>query len=167
MESLAVVTSGAQEPSATVGPDILKVLLVEDSDDNRFVMKRLLEAIGYVVLEAVNGDQAVKIAQDELPDLILMDLSLPRVDGLTATRRIRASPELAGVPIVALSAYDPATFQAKALAAGCNEYLTKPFDFGKLEVLLRDLLRARGAARKRDSLSVSSAPPEHSLATSV
>ena len=116
-----------------------RVLLVEDSEDNRFMMKRLLEMSGYEVVEAVNGEQAVSNAQQVPPDLILMDLSLPRVDGLAASRRIRKLPALKDVPIVVVSAHDTADFHAEALASGCNEYVTKPIDFGQLEVLLKRL----------------------------
>ena len=117
-----------------------RVLLVEDSEDNRFMMKRLLEMSGYEVIEAVNGEQAVNTAQTMQPDLILMDLSLPRVDGLAATRRIRRLPALKNVPIVVVSAHDTADFHAEALASGCNEYVTKPIDFGQLELLLKRLV---------------------------
>ncbi len=116
-----------------------RILLVEDSEDNRFMMKRLLEMSGYEVLEADNGELAVNMAQVMRPDLILMDLSLPRVDGLAATRRIRKLPALKDVPIVVVSAHDTADFHADALASGCNEYVTKPIDFGQLEVLLKRL----------------------------
>src|SRR5215204_4348313 len=88
------------------------VLVVEDFEDNRFMMRRLLEMSGYRVVEAVNGNQAVERAASDHPDIILMDLSLPQLDGLAATRRI---------PIVAVSAHDSADFHAEALAAGCNE----------------------------------------------
>src|SRR6267142_699124 len=116
-----------------------RILLVEDSEDNRLMMKRLLEMCGYEVMEAVNGEQAVVQAQSISPDLILMDLSLPRVDGLAATRRIRRMPALKDVPIVVVSAHDTADFHAEALASGCNEYVTKPIDFGQLELLLKRL----------------------------
>lgn len=116
-----------------------RILLVEDSEDNRFMMKRLIEMSGYEVVEAVNGEQAVNSAQSMTPDVILMDLSLPRVDGLAATRRIRKLPNLKNVPIVVVSAHDSADFHAEALASGCNEYVTKPVDFGQLEVLLKRL----------------------------
>ncbi|HEY9283244.1 MAG TPA: response regulator [Pyrinomonadaceae bacterium] len=116
------------------------VLVVEDFEDNRFMMRRLLEMSGYRVVEAVNGEQAVEVAATERPDLILMDLSLPKLDGLAATRRIRQSNGLAEVPIVAVSAHDTSDFHADALAAGCNEYVTKPIDFDQLESLLKKLL---------------------------
>jgi CheY-like chemotaxis protein len=116
------------------------VLVVEDFEDNRFMMRRLLEMSGYRVIEAVNGQEAVETAQREQPDLILMDLSLPLLDGLAATRRIREQEGLREVPIVAVSAHDTADFHADALAAGCNEYVTKPIDFDQLEGLLSRLL---------------------------
>ena len=116
------------------------VLVVEDFEDNRFMMRRLLEMSGYRVIEAVNGQEAVEKAQAERPDLILMDLSLPHLDGLAATRRIRQQDGLGRVPIVAVSAHDTADFHADALAAGCNEYVTKPIDFDQLENLLTRLV---------------------------
>jgi len=118
----------------------LTVLVVEDFEDNRFMMRRLLEMSGYRVVEAVNGQEAVETAQRERPDLILMDLSLPLLDGLAATRRIRQQDGLSKVPIVAVSAHDTADFHADALAAGCNEYVTKPIDFDQLEGLLSRLI---------------------------
>lgn len=116
------------------------VLVVEDFEDNRFMMRRLLEMSGYRVVEAVNGEQAVEAAVSEKPDLILMDLSLPKLDGLAATRRIRKQDGLSRTPIVAVSAHDTTDFHADALAAGCNEYVTKPIDFDQLEALLKRLL---------------------------
>ena len=118
----------------------LTVMVVEDFEDNRFMMRRLLEMSGYRVLEAINGEEAVQIALSEHPSLILMDLSLPLLDGLAATRRIRQVKELRHVPIVAVSAHDTADFHADALAAGCNDYVTKPIDFDQLEALLKRLL---------------------------
>ena len=95
---------------------------------------------GYQVVEAVNGNQAVERAASDEPDIILMDLSLPQLDGLAATRRIRSQENSRRVPIVAVSAHDSADFHAEALAAGCNEYVTKPIDFDQLESLLKKLL---------------------------
>ena len=116
------------------------VLLVEDTEDNRSMMKRLLEMSGYQVLEAVNGEEAVGVAGREQPRIILMDLSLPVIDGLAATRRIRHLPGLSGVPIIAVSAHDRADFHTEALAAGCDAYITKPIDFTELEDLISHLL---------------------------
>ncbi len=123
------------------GPGKKTVMVVEDFEDNRFMMRRLLEMSGYKVLEAVNGEEAVDLAVKEQPSLILMDLSLPLLDGLAATRRIRAYSGLRDVPIVAVSAHDTSDFHAEALAAGCNDYVTKPIDFDQLEELLRKLIR--------------------------
>jgi len=111
-------------------------LVVEDFEDSRFMMRRLLEMAGYEVLEASDGEQAVKIAVDARPALILMDLSLPKLDGLSATREIRKKRVLRKVPIVAVSAHDSPQTRAEALAAGCNEYVTKPIDFDILNSVL-------------------------------
>jgi CheY-like chemotaxis protein len=116
------------------------VMVVEDFEDNRFMMRRLLEMSGYRVVEAINGEQAVEVADRERPHLILMDLSLPLLDGLAATRRIRQNEALRRIPIIAVSAHDTSDFHADALAAGCNDYVTKPIDFEQLEQLLNRLL---------------------------
>jgi two-component system cell cycle response regulator DivK len=115
------------------------VLVVEDFEDNRFMMRRLLEMSGYRVVEAPDGMTAVEAARRERPDIILMDLSLPQMDGLAATRAIRREGGLGKVPIVAVSAHDSNDFHAEALAAGCNEYVTKPIDFDQLVRLLDQL----------------------------
>ncbi len=120
--------------------DGITIMVVEDFEDNRFMMRRLLEMSGYRVVEAENGEEAVTRAGEEQPDLILMDLSLPLLDGLAATRRIRQNVKLREVPVVAVSAHDTADFHAEALAAGCNEYVTKPIDFDQLEEVLSRLL---------------------------
>ena len=103
-------------------------------------MKKLLELSGYRVLEAINGEEAVEMATDQRPEIILMDLSLPLIDGLAATRRIRKLPSLNAVPIVAVSAHDTADFHADALAAGCDAYITKPIDYPELEEIVHRLL---------------------------
>ena len=117
------------------------VLLVEDTEDNRFMMRRLLEMTGYRVIEAMNGEEAVKLAQVESPNLILMDLSLPVIDGLAATRLIRKLPNLSSTPIIAVSAHDTSDFQSEAIEAGCDTYVTKPIDFAELEELIAKLLQ--------------------------
>ena len=118
----------------------LTVLLVEDTEDNRFMMRRLLEMSGYRVIEAMNGEEAVKLARSESPRLILMDLSLPVIDGLAATRLIRKLPDCESTPIIAVSAHDTSDFQSEAIDAGCDKYITKPIDFGELEKLITELL---------------------------
>ncbi len=130
---------GADDLKEDKGNSQPLVLVVEDFEDNRFMMRRLLEMSGYRVVEAVNGNQAVESAASEQPDIILMDLSLPQLDGLAATRRIREQQGARRVPIVAVSAHDSADFHAEALAAGCNEYVTKPIDFDQLVQLLSRL----------------------------
>lgn len=115
-------------------------LVVEDFEDSRFMMRRLLEMAGYQVLEASDGEQAVKMALDARPALILMDLSLPKLDGLSATREIRKQRVLRNVPIVAVSAHDSPETRTEALAAGCNEYITKPIDFDVLNSVLERCL---------------------------
>ncbi|HET9714459.1 MAG TPA: response regulator [Pyrinomonadaceae bacterium] len=118
----------------------LTVLLVEDTEDNRFMMRRLLEMDGYRVVEAMNGEEAVRLAKAECPQLILMDLSLPVIDGLAATRIIRQLPDCQHTPIIAVSAHDTADFQSEAIRAGCNCYITKPIDFNHLEAMIAQLL---------------------------
>lgn len=135
----------------------LYVLLVEDTEDNRMMMRRLLEMSGYRVSEAVNGVEAVRLAERETPNIILMDLSLPIVDGLAATRRIRRLPHLANVPIIAVSAHDSADFHADALAAGCDAYITKPVDYSELEDLIVELTAKQRSSR----VSFRNPPAEH------
>ena len=117
-----------------------KFLLVEDFEDSRFMMRRLLEMAGYAVIEASDGEQAVALAISEQPELILMDLSLPKLDGLAATRQIRQYKEARNTPIVAISAHDSPESRTEALAAGCNEYVTKPIDFDQLGEVLKHFL---------------------------
>ncbi len=117
-----------------------KILLVEDTEDNRQMMKKLLEMSGYQVVEATNGREAVEFAARVKPQIILMDLSLPFIDGLAATRQIRSLPGLSDVPIIAVSAHDSADFHSHALEAGCNAYITKPIDFPELEETVNSLL---------------------------
>jgi CheY-like chemotaxis protein len=116
------------------------VLLVEDTEDNRQMMRRLLEMSGYRVVEAINGVEAVEVANQIRPQIILMDLSLPFVDGLAATRQIRSLPGFSKVPMVAVSAHDTADFHSEALDAGCNAYVTKPIDYPEFEDLVNRLL---------------------------
>ena len=122
-------------------------LVVEDFEDSRFMMRRLLEMAGYNVLEASDGEQAVKMAVEARPVLILMDLSLPKLDGLAATRQIRQKRGLKAVPIVAVSAHDSPESRTEALAAGCDEYVTKPIDFDHLTKLLQRFLSSGGNSR--------------------
>ena len=122
-------------------------LVVEDFEDSRFMMWRLLEMAGYSVLEASDGEQAVRMAVESHPVLILMDLSLPKLDGLSATRQIRQKRGLKTVPIVAVSAHDSPESRTEALAAGCDEYITKPIDFDHLNALLQRFVPAAKSSR--------------------
>ena len=124
-----------------------RVLLVEDFEDSRFSLSKLLEIEGYEVLEAVDGAEAVDLALSAKPDLILMDLSLPVVDGLSATKKIREHESLSHdsrtrVPIIALSAHDLSDFHSRARDAGCTDYVTKPIDFESLMKVLSKYLPA-------------------------
>ncbi len=122
----------------------LTVLVVEDDEDIRLAMRFALEGFGYRVVEAGTGEEAVEVAWRTCPNIILMDLSLPVLDGLTATRRIREDPQMKEVPIVAVTAHYEAQFRANALAAGCNAYTTKPIDFVWLNELIKQLLPEDG-----------------------
>lgn len=104
-----------------------KILVVEDVDFNRELVVQLLED-DYEVIEAVNGQEGVELAEQERPDLILMDLSLPVMDGWEATRRLKANDDLCSIPVIALTAHAMAGDEEKALAAGCDDYLVKPLD---------------------------------------
>jgi two-component system, cell cycle response regulator DivK len=117
-----------------------KILLVEDNEMNRDMLSRRLERKGFTVLIAVDGAVGIQLATSEKPDLILMDMSLPEVDGWEATRRLRAAPDTQAIPIIALTAHAMSDDRDKALAAGCDDYDSKPVDFvrlmGKIEALL-------------------------------
>ena len=104
------------------------------------MMRRLLEMSGYSVVEASDGEQAVELAVQKRPALILMDLSLPKLDGLAATRKIRQHKTVGNIPIVAVSAHDAPESRVEALEAGCDEYVTKPIDFDHLNALLKRFL---------------------------
>jgi two-component system cell cycle response regulator DivK len=118
-----------------------KILLVEDNEMNRDMLSRRLERKGFAVVIAVDGGQGVDLAKSELPDLILMDLSLPVLDGLEATRRLKADPATQPIPVIALTAHASANDRERALEAGCADYDTKPIELarllGKMETLLQ------------------------------
>src|SRR4026209_2395691 len=105
-----------------------RIMVVKDYDDTRMLLKQGLEMLGDSVLEACNGQEAVEIADRERPDLILMDLDLPILDGIAATQMIRQQEHMGHVPIVAVTAFPLAYSHVKAFAKGCNEYMSKPID---------------------------------------
>jgi CheY-like chemotaxis protein len=109
-----------------------KILLVEDNDMNRDMLSRRLLRRGYEVVIALDGQQAVEMAAAEKPDLILMDMSLPVLDGWEATRRIKAAPETREIPVIALTAHAMSGDREKALESGCDDYDTKPIDLPRL-----------------------------------
>jgi two-component system, cell cycle response regulator DivK len=117
-----------------------KILLVEDNEMNRDMLSRRLERRGFQVIMAVDGQQGVDLAVSEIPDLILMDMDLPIIDGWEATRLVKAGENTRGIPVIALTAHAMVGDRDKAMAAGCDDYDTKPVDFprllGKIETLL-------------------------------
>jgi len=117
-----------------------RILIIEDQDDNRTIMRDLLNTAGYRLIEAVDGEEGVKLAQSERPDLILMDIQLPILDGYEATRRIRASVELKSIPIIAVTSYALSGDDARARAAGCDGYVAKPFSPRELLAKVREFL---------------------------
>ena len=121
-----------------------KILLVEDNEMNRDMLSRRLVRGGYDVIIAEDGERGVAMATSDKPDLILMDMSLPVIDGWEATRRIKATPELRKIPIIALTAHALATDRDKALGAGCDDYDTKPIELQRLLGKIETLLAAAG-----------------------
>ena len=118
-----------------------RLLYVEDNDDNVYMLKMRLELLdGFEVLVAQDGEKGCAVAAAERPDLILMDLEMPGVDGWEATRRLKADPQTRSIPVIALSAHALAGTREKALAAGCDEFDTKPIDFDRLVSTIRRLL---------------------------
>ncbi len=119
-----------------------KILYVEDNEDNIYMLSNRLARKGYEVIVATDGEQGVDLARSEAPALILMDLTLPVVDGWEATRRLKAASETRDIPVIALTAHAMSDDREKALAAGCDDFDTKPVDFkrllGKIQALLPD-----------------------------
>ena len=117
-----------------------RILLVEDNEDNRRIIRDLIGATAYELLEAVSGEDGVAMAETHRPDLILMDIQLPGIDGCEAARRIRADPALAQVPIIAVTSYALSGDDVKAREAGCDDYVTKPFSPRALLAKIREYL---------------------------
>ncbi len=117
-----------------------KILLVEDNEINRDMMVRRLQRRGYSLVVAVDGQQAIDMATSEKPELILMDMSLPVIDGWEATRRIKADPDTKHIAVIGLTAHAMVGDREQALKAGCDDYATKPVDFEKLVELINRLL---------------------------
>ena len=117
-----------------------RILLVEDNEMNRDMLSRRLQRKGYSVLIALDGEQGLAKAYSEMPDLILMDISLPFIDGYEVTRRLKANPRTRHIPVIALTAHALLTDRDKALKAGCTDYDTKPVDFSRLTEKIETLL---------------------------
>lgn len=127
----------AKQPSQTQAT----ILIVDDFDDTRCLLRTWLERKGFRVVEAENGREAISEAESESPDLIIMDLEMPELDGISATKLLRRSEKNAHTPIVAVSAYGADRFRGLALQAGCNEYVSTPFEPSDLERLIRSYLQ--------------------------
>jgi len=127
----------AAKPGETPTTSVKRtILVVEDDDNSLFVLKNILRTKGYCVLEAWDGKQAVRVAETQKLDLILLDLQIPRLNGLGVTRRLRENATLASLPIVIMTGCDPEKYRASAIAAGCDDFLLKPIDFDRLEAVL-------------------------------
>jgi CheY-like chemotaxis protein len=122
-----------------------KILLVEDNEMNRDMLSRRLQKRGYEVMIAVDGQRGLDMAQSESPDLILMDMSLPVMDGWEATRALKAAPETRDIPIIALTAHAMSTDRDKAIEAGCDDYDTKPIELPRLLAKMESLMSSSGA----------------------
>ena len=124
----------------------VRVLIVEDTPDTRALLKAVFEAEGYEVLEAADGIEAVEVALAELPDAIIIDMSLPRIDGNTAVKIIRREPALRSTPVIACTAHNQWEWRGKSIVAGCDAFITKPIDLGRLRAVLAQLLARRRAS---------------------
>jgi len=117
-----------------------RILVIEDHEENRRLLRDLLTSFGYELIEAVTGEEGLSAAQAQQPDLILMDIQLPGIDGYETTRRIKANPALRHIPVIAVTSYALSGDDVKALEAGCDAYVTKPFDPAELLEKIRGYL---------------------------
>ena len=124
----------------------MKILYIEDNEDNILILKRRLGRQGYDVLCAMDGAEGIAMVAEHKPDLILMDLSLPVMDGWEATRRLKAAPETQHIPIIAVTSHAMVGEREKALAAGCDDFDTKPVEFQRLLGKIRALLPGRNSS---------------------
>jgi CheY-like chemotaxis protein len=123
---------------------VIKVLYIEDNDDNVYMLKMRLELLDdFEVLTAADGEKGCEMAVSERPDIILMDLEMPGIDGWEATRRLKSNPQTRDIPVIALSAHALAGSREKALAAGCDDFDTKPIEFDRLVATVRRILASR------------------------
>jgi len=120
-----------------------KILIVDDNQDSRELVVKILKSRGYQTAEAVDGEEALKKAEEERPDLILMDISIPKIDGYEVTKRLKSREEFRDVPIVALTAHAMKGDREKALEAGCEGYISKPINIRELPNQIKDFLRGK------------------------
>jgi two-component system cell cycle response regulator DivK len=118
-----------------------RILVIEDHEENRRLLRDLLTSFGYELIEAVTGEEGLTAAEAERPDLVLMDIQLPGIDGYETTRRIKANPSLREIPVIAVTSYALSGDDVKAFAAGCDAYVTKPFDPAELLEKIREHLK--------------------------
>ena len=118
-----------------------RILVIEDHEENRRLLRDLLTSFGYELIEAVTGEDGLTAAEMQVPDLILMDIQLPGIDGYETTRRIKANPALRQIPVIAVTSYALSGDDVKAFAAGCDAYVTKPFDPAELLEKIREHLK--------------------------
>jgi two-component system cell cycle response regulator DivK len=120
---------------------VARILLVEDNELNRDMLSRRLSRSGHQVILAADGEESIRLAREQLPDLILMDMSLPVLSGWDATRSLKGNPTTHHIPVIALTAHAMARDREEALACGCDDYDTKPVEFARLQVKISNLLR--------------------------
>ncbi|SRR6266496_2285932 len=117
-----------------------RILAIEDHEENRRLLRDLLTSAGYELIEAVTGEEGLSLAETRVPDLILLDIQLPGIDGYEVTRRLKANPALRHIPVIAVTSYALSGDDVKALEAGCSGYVTKPFDPAELLAKIREHL---------------------------
>ena len=117
-----------------------RILIVEDQEDNRRILRDLLTSVGFEIVEALTGEEGVRLAEDSRPDLILMDIQLPGLDGYDATRRIKSNPALRAIPVIVVTSYALSGDDLKAFAAGCDAYVAKPFSPRALLAKIREFV---------------------------
>ena len=143
LSPLAGTANSAPLPTLrTYGRTVMskRILVVEDQEDNRQILRDLLGSVGYEMIEAGDGEAGIAAAKKERPDLILMDIQLPLMDGYEATRRIKADPELKSIPVIVVTSYALSGDEVKARAAGCDAYVTKPYSPRLLLAKIREFL---------------------------
>lgn len=131
-----------------------RILLAEDYEDMARLLRWRLESLGYEVAVARDGREAVKMAVSQLPDLIVMDIVMPKMDGLQAACRIRKNPKTQAIPILAFTARSKSADKEECLASGCDGYIAKPFTYKELQAAIEELLKRRGQRRSNRSLNV-------------